>query len=121
MSMRRVLAEFQNHLDDFEAEVNELVADAEAIVAGYRNGSAGEEAVAEFIEHWEEVAVHSVIETRAAITYPNVWQAIVLLQQAVADKQSEVDVAQAGERVKATLWQGFGAVRLAASQVQADT
>ena len=111
------LAEFHEHMDDFLGEVEELVADVEVIVGKDRAGEADVDAL---IEHWEEVGVHAVIETRAMVTYPGIWQGIILLQQAVEAGDSG-NVAAAGERLKAALWQAFGAVRLAASQVQSGT
>ncbi len=108
------LAEFHEHVDDFLGEIEELVADVEAIVGKDRAVKADVDAL---IEHWEEVGVHAVIERRAMVTYPGIWQGIVLLQQAVEAGDSG-KAAVAGERLKAAFWQSFGAVRLAASQVQ---
>ena len=110
------LAEFQTHMDDYRGEIDELIADVETIVGGHASGKAGKAEVEALIEHWEEVGVHTVIEAKAMVTYPGVWQAVIVLQQAVEAGQHG-DVVAAGERVKAALWQSFGALRLAASQV----
>lgn len=110
------LAEFQLHLDDYKAEVEELVAEVGPVVAAYDQGEDASAMAAALIEHWEEVGVHGAIETHATITYPSVWQALISLQQAVAGDDGAA-VARAGEGVGAALWQGFGAVRLAAYQV----
>ena len=115
------LAEFHLYLDDFRDEVNDLVAEVEPIVQAQVAGEDAGPMIEAFIEHWEEVDVHGAIETRATVTYPTVWQANVSLQLAVAADRSDADVAAAGEFVKAALWQGFGAVRLAASQVTSGT
>ncbi len=112
-----MLAEFQDHMDDFREEVEELVAEAEAIVAGYATRETGVAQVEELVHHWEEVAIHSVIEVKAPVMYPDMWQATAAFQQSVADGQSAESVAAAAEVFKATLWQSLGAVRLAASQV----
>lgn len=112
-----MLAEFQEHLDDFEADVNGLVAEIGPIVDGHAAGDDMQDEVAGLIEHWEDVGLHGAIETRATITYPGIWQAIISLQQAVTGGKPAAEVAAAGERLKGALWQGFGAVRLAASQV----
>lgn len=114
-----MLAEFQDHLDDLREEVEELIAEAEAIVSGYATREVGVAQVEELVEHWEEVAIHSVIEEKAPVMYPDMWQATAALRQAVTDGRSEEAVAAAAERFKATLWQSFGAVRMAASQVRA--
>ena len=111
-----MLAEFQDHLDDFRDEVEELIGEAEAIVSGYATREAGVAQVEELVHHWEEVAIHSVIEAKAPVMYPDMWQATAAFQQAVADGQSEEAVAAAAETFKAALWQSYGAVRMAASQ-----
>lgn len=112
-----MLAEFQDHMDDFRDEVEELVAEADAIVSGYATREAGVAQVEELVHHWEEVAIHSVIEAKASVMYPDMWQATAALQQAVTDGESAEAVAAAAEGFKAALWQSLGAVRLAASQV----
>lgn len=112
-----MLAEFHLHLDDLEEEVQELVGDVDSIVADADRTVAD---VDELTEHWEEVGVHAVIETRASLTYPGIWQGIVLLREAVTSGDAAA-VSAAGEQLKAALWQGYGAVRLAASQVEAGT
>jgi hypothetical protein len=112
-----MLAEFQDHLDDFQQDVDALVADVGPIVDGHAAGEDVTGLTAAIIEQWEEVGVHGAIETRATITYPGIWQALISLQQTATSGRPSADVTAAGERLKAALWQGFGAVRLAASQV----
>ena len=114
-----MLADFHNHMDDFRDEVDELIAEAEAIVSGYATREAGVAQVEELIHHWEEVAIHAVIEAKAPVMYPDMWQAAGAFRQAVTDGQSAEAVAAAAESFKAALWQSLGAVRLAASQVSA--
>ncbi len=116
----QALAEFHLHLDDYQAEIEELVADVEPVVAAHGSGEDASARADALIEHWEEVGVHGAIETYATITYPTVWQALITLQQAAAGADGAA-VARAGEGVSAALWQGFGAVRLAAYQVTSGT
>ena len=109
------LASFQDHMDEYEAEVGELVAAVDAIVADFGAGSLGEGRVEALIEQWEAVAVHEAIEYKVTIAYPGIWQGIVGLKQAVDGGKSAEAVAASGERLKAALWQGLGALRLAAA------
>lgn len=115
------LEEFQNHLEDYRAEVKELAAELDPIVEAHAAGRNAAPDIAELIEHWEEVGIHAAIETRATITYPGIWQALISLQQAVDGGKPAQAVREAAERVEAALWQGMGAVRLAASQVGSGT
>lgn len=116
-----MLAEFHEHLDDFRADVDMLVAEVGPIVDGYAAGEDVQPAVDALIHEWEEVGIHGAIETQATVIYPNVWQGLIGLQQAVAAGKPAEDVAATGDALKAALWQGFGAVRLAASQVTSGT
>lgn len=112
-----MLAEFQLHLDDYREDVEHLIEELAPIVDAHAAGRDTGDAMAELIEHWEDVAIHAAIETRATVTYPTVWQAVIGLQQATSGGADAAAVQAAAERVKAALWQGYGAVRLAASQV----
>jgi hypothetical protein len=112
-----MLAEFHLHLDDYREDVDHLIEELDPILEAHAAGRDTEAAMAELIEHWEEVAVHAAIETRATVTYPTVWQAIIGLQQTASGGADAEAVRAAAERVKAALWQAYGAVRLAASQV----
>lgn len=116
-----MIAEFHLHLDDFREDVHHLIEELEPVVAAHDAGENTEAAVAELIEHWEEVGLHAAVESKAMALYPGIWQAIIALQQAAGSDANTAEVAAAAERVKAALWQGFGAVRLAASQVEAGS
>ncbi len=116
-----MLAEFHLHLDDFREDVHHLIEELEPVVSAHAAGEDTEAAMAEVIEHWEEVGLHAAIESKAPALYPGVWQAVIALQQTAGSDKSDAEVAAAAERVKAALWQGFGAVRLAASQVESGS
>jgi len=116
-----MIAEFQLHLDDFREDVRHLIEELDPVVEAHAAGKDTEAAVAELIEHWEEVGLHAAVESKAMALYPGIWQAIIALQQAAGNDRSTAEVAAAAERVKAALWEGFGAVRLAASQLEDGT
>ncbi len=115
-----LLAEFGRHLDDYSAEIDALTAELVPIVDGHAARQAVKPRVEALIEHWEEVSVHAAIERKATIMYPGVWQALIALQQAVDGDRPTSDVAAAAKRVEKALWQGFGALKLAASQPGGD-
>lgn len=112
-----MLAEFHEHLDDYRQDIETLAAELEPIVEGYAAGETVKPQIEALIEHWEEVDVHAAIERKATVTYPGVWQALIALQQAVDGGRPPAEVSAAGKRLESALWQGFGALRLAASQV----
>lgn len=109
------LADFQHHLDQYRTDVEGLIADLEPIVSGYAAGKDVTSNTAALIEHWEGVHIHGAIERKATLAYPGVWMAVIALQQAVAGGKPVDQISDAAEEVKAALWQGLGAVRMAAS------
>lgn len=115
------VAEFHEHLDDYETEIDAFVAELPALLRAYRAGEDVAAMTDGLIDRWEAVAVHGAIETHATITYPGIWQALVSLQQATQEADAADRVADAAERVRSALWQGFGALRLAAAQVESGT
>ncbi len=111
------LDEFHLHLDDYEEEVEELVAEIRAIASAGAGGDSAAPAPDELVEHWEEVGVHGAIETKASVTYPDIWQALVVFKQAVEEARGAEAVSAAADELEAALWQGYGALRLAAASV----
>ncbi|MEL7312228.1 MAG: hypothetical protein AAFN07_11995 [Pseudomonadota bacterium] len=109
------LAEFQLHLDSYEQDIVAMVATVGSITS---NTEATREDVDALIQQWEDVTVHEAIEDKATLAYPGVWQALILFQQAV---DAGDGVAEAGENVKSALWQGMGALRMAATIVDATS
>ena len=105
------LEEFQLHLDDYEQDVVAMIATVTEIVG---NPDATKTDTDALIQQWEDVAVHEAIEFKATLAYPGVWQGLIQLQTAV---ESAGDKAAAGESLKAALWQGMGALRMAATMV----
>jgi hypothetical protein len=114
------VAEFHEHLDDYRSEIEAFLADVDPIVEQYRAGGDVLPMIDGLIDRWEDMPVHGAIETHAAPTYAGIWQAMVALQQAAQEGASDRAVASAADRVSAALWQGFGALRLAAAQVDSD-
>ena len=115
-SDEEMIAEFYEHLDDFEQEVSALVDQAEAVAAAYAAGQDANGQVDALLELWEGVEVHDVIEVKATIFYPDVWQSMVALKTAVNDDTGAATVAAATQTLRSFLWQSYGGLRLAASQ-----
>jgi hypothetical protein len=111
------LKEFHRHLDDYEEEVEEIVGEIRAVADARAQGDETAPAMDELMEHWEEAGVHAAIETKASVTYPDIWQTLAAFRQAVESKRGAETVSAAANDLEAALWQGYGALRLAASQV----
>ena len=108
--------EFQEHLDDYAADVRTLADSLDALARDYAAGEAGPEQVQAFVDEWEEVRYHAAVEKVATPLYPAIWQAISGLRQAV-DGGAEAEVVhQRAHAVTAALHQGMGGLRLTAAR-----
>lgn len=107
--------EFQEHLDDYAADVRTLADSLDALARDYAAGEAGPERVQAFVDEWEEVHYHAAVETVATPLYPAIWQAISGLRQAVDEGAGAEVVQQRTDAVAAALHQGLGGLRLAAA------
>ena len=108
--------EFQEHLDDYAADVRTLAESLDALARDYAAGEAGPERVQAFVDEWEEVHYHSAVETVATPLYPAIWQAISGLRQAVDEGAEAEVVRERTDAVAAALHQGMGGLRLTAAR-----
>jgi hypothetical protein len=106
--------EFAEHLDDYEQEITQLSSMIDQIAENHAPDTDAA-SIDAFIEAWEDVGIHLVIETKATPLYPPIWQGIVGLREAVSGDADTSEVRQAATRLQAALWEGLGGVRLAAA------
>jgi len=109
------LDEFQEHLDDYQQDVNKLSSILDGIVDDYAADKDAAAGVDAFVEEWEEVDYHLVVETKATPLYPAIWQGIVGLRDAISNDAPDSEVRAAADDLEAALWEGMGGVRLAAA------
>lgn len=109
------LEEFAEHLDDYQQEIEQLGSIIDGVVEDYAADKDAAAGVESFVESWEDVDIHLVIETKATPLYPSIWQGIVGLREAVANAAAASEVGAAAQRLQAALWEGLGGVRLAAA------
>jgi hypothetical protein len=108
--------EFEEHLDDYHQEVEQLGSLIERVVEEYAADKDAAAVIDSFVESWEDVGVHLVIETKATPLYPSIWQGIVGLREAVSNEAPASEVRAAAKRLRTALWEGMGGVRLAAAK-----
>ncbi|MFB6259930.1 MAG: hypothetical protein ABEK42_04390 [Thiohalorhabdaceae bacterium] len=107
------VASFQDHLDDYEADVEKLASRLDKLVERYRREGGAN--VAEFVAAWEEVKYHAAVENVATPLYPPIWQGISGLRQAVKDDADAATVRAKADQVVAALREGLGALKLKAN------
>jgi len=107
---------FEEHIGDYEQDVDHLISQLGAIVKGYAPGQDVSEEVKALLHEWEEVRYHAAVETVATPLYAPIWQAISGFKDAVREGAPEPTVRRRQQALEAALWQGLGALKLAASQ-----
>ncbi len=110
--------EFEKHIPGYEEEVLALAETVDKIATAYTKKKGVEPAVKAFYDHWESVKVHEAIENVAVPLYPPIWVAYAAIQQAVNEKKPVADVVMKCDALKARLYEGLGAVRFAAIQLE---
>ncbi|WGL17768.1 hypothetical protein PVT68_05600 [Microbulbifer bruguierae] len=102
------------HIGSYSEEVSWLVAKYGEVVDTYeKNGVKGTDTNV-MVEHWEEVDFHSAIETNYVPVYANIWQGIFGVKQAIEAGAPISKVRAEQVKLNQALWQGLGAVKLAA-------
>jgi len=110
-----LVAHFDEHLDDFDAEVRQLTEKADGIVETYAKGESVDAAIKSWIELWEEVGIHGVIEAKAVHLYPPIWQGVYAMVRVADAEGSTADMRAAAEKTKSALWQSLGGLRALAA------
>ena len=112
------IGEHVNHLKanlkDYSDDVEWMIAKVDALVTEYEKNGAKAVKSDDLIEYWESVKFHSAIETNYVPVYASIWQSIYGIKMAIDDKKPASEVRQHQQALDAALWQGLGAVKLAA-------
>lgn len=104
----------QAHLDEYAEEVVWLNEQIEDIVSSYERGGLANTEPERVVEIWEEVNFHGAIETNYVPVYASIWQGLFGVRQAIEGEQPIATVRAQQMNLEQALWQGLGAVKLAA-------
>ena len=116
-----LVAAFAENFDRFESELVLMGEVTDKVYATYANGGEFQPAFDAWVEAWESVGFHGVVETKAPYLYPPVWVGIYEMKGVADAKGPAEDMKKAGEKTKAALWQGLGGLRVLAANPDADT
>ncbi|MFC6634590.1 hypothetical protein [Microbulbifer taiwanensis] len=106
--------DLQAHLGQYTEEVDWLEAKFGGVVDTYEKQGQKAAKSDALLEFWEEVDFHSAIETNHVPTYASIWQGIFGVKQAIDSGASLAKVREEQKKLNQALWQGLGAVKLAA-------
>ena len=77
---------FETHLDDYEQEIEQLVATVDSIASDYAGDGVASEQLDQradaLVDDWEHVDFHEALETHAIALYPPIWVALGGLEEA---------------------------------------
>lgn len=104
----------QANLKSYAEEVEWMVGKVDTMVSDYDTKGAKAVKTDDLIEYWESVKFHSAIETNFVPVYASIWQGIYGVKMAIENKQPAAEVRKQQQAMNNALWQGLGAVKLAA-------
>ncbi|MEW9797959.1 hypothetical protein [Alteromonas sp. CYL-A6] len=108
----------KEHIGEYTEEVHWLEDKFGSVVDAYEENGKGNVDTDQMIDFWEEVNFHSAIETQFVPIYASIWQGIYGVKQAI-DGGADIAKVRAEEtKLQQALWQGLGAVKLAAQYQQ---
>lgn len=112
------IGEHVNHLQenvkDYSEEVEWMVNKVDTMVSDYESKGAKAVNSDDLIEYWESVKFHSAIETNFVPVYASIWQGIYGVKTAIDNNKPATDARKEQQAMNIALWQGLGAVKLAA-------
>lgn len=112
------IGEHVNHLsdnlDNYSQEVNWLNTKVKEMILRYQEGGVEQAKPDLLVEHWEAVDFHSAIETNYVPVYASIWQGLFGVKTAMEENASIEEVRDQHDLLEQALWQGLGAVKLAA-------
>jgi hypothetical protein len=104
----------QANLTTYTEEVEWMQAKVDTMVSDYETKGANAVNSDDLIEYWESVKFHSAIETNYVPVYASIWQGLYGIKTAIDNKQAAEKVRTEQQAMNNALWQGLGAVKLAA-------
>lgn len=104
----------QANLKSYAEEVEWMVGKVDTMVSDYDTKGAKAVKTDDLIEYWESVKFHSAIETNYVPVYASIWQGIYGVKMAIENGKPAAEVRKEQEAMNIALWQGLGAVKLAA-------
>ncbi|MQM40168.1 hypothetical protein KBTX_04214 [wastewater metagenome] len=102
------------HIDTYVSDARAMTETASGLADAYARGEAADPQA--LIDKWESVKLHAAVETTAATIYSSIWQGIYGVKEAIEKERPDEAVREQVDALDHALWQGVGAVRLAAMQ-----
>ena len=104
----------QANLKTYNEDVEWMVSKVDTLVSDYEKKGAKAVNTDDLIEYWESVKFHSAIETNYVPVYASIWQGLYGIKMAIDNKKPASEVRLQQQAMNNALWQGLGAVKLAA-------
>ena len=104
----------QANLKTYNEDVEWMISKVDTMVSDYEKKGAKAVNSDDLVEYWESVKFHSAIETNYVPVYASIWQGLYGIKMAIDNKKPALEVRKQQQAMNNALWQGLGAVKLAA-------
>ncbi|WP_462159870.1 hypothetical protein [Pseudoalteromonas sp. GB56] len=108
----------QENLKDYSEEVEWMISKVDEMVTEYEKNGSKSIKSDDLVEYWESVKFHSAIETNYVPVYASIWQGLYGIKMAIDNKESAESVRMHQAALNQALFEGLGAVKLAAQYQQ---
>lgn len=102
------------NLDDYTKEVEWMIEKITTMVDTYEKKGVKAAKSEMVVDYWEEVKFHAAVETNYVPVYASIWQGLFGVRTAIENKEPVANVRKQLDLLEQALWQGLGAVKLAA-------
>ncbi|WP_339617663.1 hypothetical protein [uncultured Gilvimarinus sp.] len=107
-----------DHVDAYTEEVNWIIGKMDVMVSTYESKGPDAAETDKVVDYWESVNFHAAIETNYIPVYAAIWQGLYGVKGAIDAKKPLAEVRKQQQMLEQSLWQGLGAVKLAAQYQQ---
>ena len=108
------------HLEEYSNEVVWLSDKVDNLVTYARDGAQAVDST-DLVEWWEAVKVHGAIEVNEVGLYSSIWRALSEVETAIEEARPQQQLQTRQRALERSLWEGLGAVKLAARLQDAGT
>jgi len=109
------------HLEEYGNEVDWLSDKVDGLVTAYASDGAQAVDSTDLVEWWEAVKVHGAIEVNEVGLYSSIWRALSEVETAIEEARPLQQLQNRQRALERSLWEGLGAVKLAARLQDAGT
>ncbi|MBK1831067.1 hypothetical protein JIN77_10045 [Verrucomicrobiaceae bacterium R5-34] len=106
----------QAHVGEYETDLRKTISKYETLVNTYTEKGGKAVDTGDLLKFWEDAKMHYPVELNFVQHYAKIWQGIYAIKEGIDAGKPGKEVQASMTSLRETLWQGLGAVKLAAHQ-----